>query len=372
VDNSNPAYASSQNKTSRITLTPTEAASKTNTSLGAIGVMVNGAYFYNAWDAHSYNNQNIWQQNANTVEAVSFDTGPGHAAPGQNAQPSSSTPGQYHYHQAPTALLNQIDAGNTGQRHSPILGYAFDGFPIYGPYGYVDPTNPNSGIKRITSSYQVRADISSSGLRHSTTDGGSTLPTNQWGPNVSTQYPAGYYLQDYEYVSGLGDLNQYNMRWTVTPDYPQGTWAYFVTLDNSGAAAYPYIVGPQYFGVVDSADIGPTGGQVAIPGSARELTLGDADLDGTVDGADLAALASHWQGHADWAGGDFNRDGIVDITDLYLLAQNWQGAPESMSQLLAAVEAQSSVPEPGLAMGMLLPMLLITRRRGSHNSTRRE
>ena len=38
--------------------------------------------------------------------------------------------------------------------HSKILGYCFDGYPIYGPYGYSDYNDPSSTVVRMTSSYQ--------------------------------------------------------------------------------------------------------------------------------------------------------------------------------------------------------------------------
>lgn len=51
---------------------------------------------------------------------------------------------------------------------------------------------------------------------------------------------------------------------------------------------------------------------------------GDANLDGTVNGLDLSALAANWQtGDATWQDGDFNGDGIVNGLDLSILAQNW-------------------------------------------------
>ena len=42
--------------------------------------------------------------------------------------------------------------------HSPIIGWAYDGHPIYGPYGYEDPENtaPFNEYKRIRSSYRVK------------------------------------------------------------------------------------------------------------------------------------------------------------------------------------------------------------------------
>ena len=43
--------------------------------------------------------------------------------------------------------------GDTGTEHSPIIGWAYDGNPIYGPYGYSDSTDDNSSVKILTSGY---------------------------------------------------------------------------------------------------------------------------------------------------------------------------------------------------------------------------
>lgn len=252
----NPAYPSNRNRVFRIPLVPTPLTQPTDThtatGLGAIGVMVNGVPFYNSLDARSYNNQNVWHQNANVVEAAGFDTGPGHPSPIMNT--SNPVQGAYHYHQSPTELINQIDPGNTGQHHSPILGFAFDGLPVYGPYGYTN-SDGTGGIKRIVSSYRTRNITTRTQI-----NGSNVTP----GPVVSTQYPLGYYVEDYEYISGLGDLNEFNARFSVTPEYPQGTWAYFTTL-TTGGAVYPYIIGPSYMGVLDT---GNTTGTLSIPADA--------------------------------------------------------------------------------------------------------
>ena len=49
-------------------------------------------------------------------------------------------------------------------------------------------------------------------------------------------------------MSGLGDLDQYNGRFTVTPDFPKGTYAYFVTIDATGTPAFPFVLAGQYYG----------------------------------------------------------------------------------------------------------------------------
>jgi hypothetical protein len=146
----NPSYPSNQNRISRIPRIPqVQTGTKSPTGLGNVGVMVNGVAFFNPRDAASYNNLNTWHQNANVFEAASFDTGRGHPAPGmQMPQPGQLVPGNYHYHQAPLQLINQLDPGNTGQHHSPLIGFAFDGFPIYGPYGFAN-SDGTGGIERI-------------------------------------------------------------------------------------------------------------------------------------------------------------------------------------------------------------------------------
>src|SRR5206468_9904279 len=92
---SNPNLPAKQNFLFRVPDAPTvQSGTKTATSLGPIGFMVNCVPFFNASDGHSYNNQGIWNQNANVVEAPSFDAGMGH--------PQQS--GMYHYHQQPLAI----------------------------------------------------------------------------------------------------------------------------------------------------------------------------------------------------------------------------------------------------------------------------
>jgi hypothetical protein len=248
----NPNIPAAQNRTARIPRAPqVQSGTKASVGLGNIGIMVNGATFFDPRDAMSYQNQNVWHQNANVFEAVSFDAAPGH--PQQQ--------GTYHYHQKPVALLNQIDPANTGQRHSRLIGFAFDGFPIYGPYGYAN-ADGTGGIVRERSGYQPRAIT-----QRTTLASGATVTA---GPAVSAQYPLGDYIEDYAYTPGSGDLDQYNGRFVITPDYPSGTYAYFTTQDAAGAPAYPYIIGPQYYGVVDTGNLGT--GTIVVPNDVTFYT----------------------------------------------------------------------------------------------------
>lgn len=257
----NPATPTDRNWTVRIPRSPTvQTGTKSTVAMGPIGVMVNGVAFFDARDAQSYNNQNVWHQNANVFEASSFDGGPGHPAPDR----TNMSTGTYHYHQAPLALLNEIDPGNTGQHHSPLLGFAFDGFPIYGPYGFAN-ADGTGGVDRIISGYQLRSIT----LR-TTLPNGTALSPAQYGPAVGTQYPLGAYVEDYAWSAGAGDLDQYNGRFSVTPEYPQGIYAYFVTLDAAGKAAYPYIIGPQYYGVLATDNL--PGSTIVVPADVNFYT----------------------------------------------------------------------------------------------------
>jgi len=201
----------------------------------------------------------IWRRWALYGEGQTFDACLGH-------QPGT---GDYHHHAEPLCLRAQLNDNlvliktlRTGPvyaespapwTHSPILGWAFDGYPIYGPYGFTDPMNSSSPVKRMVSGYRLRAITARTTLpdwalpNHSGVS--QTLTAAQYGPAVSTAFPLGRYVEDFEYVAGLGDLDQYNGRLEVTPDFPGGTYAYHVTIDASGSPVFPLIYGGQLYGV---------------------------------------------------------------------------------------------------------------------------
>jgi hypothetical protein len=239
----NPNTPSNQNFVYKITLNPVQnTGTPVDVPMGHIGVWSNGVSVFNAKDAMSYNNQNVWHQNAIVVEGPSFDNCLGHPAPG----------GEYHHHLNPRCLYDDTDSTH----HSPIIGYAFDGFPIYGAYGYSSASSAGS-IKRIKSSYQLRSISTRTSL-----PGGS--PASSSGPAVSSTYPLGYYVEDFEYIQSLGDLDTHNGRFCVTPEYPSGIYAYFVTIDASRNATYPYTLGPTYYGTVAGGNTGPGSGHNTI------------------------------------------------------------------------------------------------------------
>jgi hypothetical protein len=239
----NPNIPANQNFLFKITRNPVQnTGTPIATGLGHIGVFTNGVSIFNPKDAMSYMNQNVWYQNAIVVEGPSFDLCLGHPAPN----------GEYHHHLNPTCLYDD----SVTILHSPIVGFAFDGFPVYGAHAYAN-ANGTGGITRMKSSYAKR-NITS----RTTLPDGSTASSA--GPTVSTTYPLGYYIEDYEYIAGSGDLDEHNGRFCVTPDYPSGMYCYFVTLDSNLVAEYPYLIGPTYYGTVQTGNTGPGSGHNVI------------------------------------------------------------------------------------------------------------
>jgi hypothetical protein len=83
-----------------------------------------------------------------------------------------------------------------------------------------------------------------------TLSNGTTLTSTYYGPSINSKYPLGSYVEDYEYSSGYGDLDLYNGRYCATPEYPSGTYAYFVTVNSNYVPQYPYILGTYYYGKI--------------------------------------------------------------------------------------------------------------------------
>ena len=68
----------------------------------------------------------------------------------------------------------------------------------------------------------------------------------------------GYFREDYEWVAHPNDedyLDEHNGRFCVTPEYPNGTYAYFCTVDADWNSTYPYAVGPTFYGVYTNASV---------------------------------------------------------------------------------------------------------------------
>lgn len=149
--------------------------------------------------------------------------------------------------------------------HSPLIGFAYDGFPIYGAYGYAN-ADGTGGIVRIKSSYQLR-NIT---VRTHYANGNNVTD----GPPVNSTYPLGYFREDYEFVAhNTADyLDEHNGRFCVTPEYPNGIYCYFTTVDANHNSAYPYAVGPTFYGNKTASTV------TSVSETTTQYTLENADF----------------------------------------------------------------------------------------------
>ncbi|OYQ45111.1 YHYH protein [Flavobacterium aurantiibacter] len=263
----NPSLATAQNKIFKIPLNPVQGTGNVATTGGNIGVFINGVALFDYRDGVAYSATGTngvcggpgnppcpggpmatqaYNRDAIPAERAGFDCAKAHPAMGN-----------YHHHQNPSAFnLDLVVTSNicdlypsdglyviNPNVHSPLLGFAYDGFPIYGAYGYAN-TDGTGGITRMKSSYQLKNQTS----RPNGPSVGQTIG-NQTFFN-------GYFREDYEYVAHPNDptyLDIHNGRVCNTPEYPaslypNGIYCYFATVDENHKSAYPYVVGPTFYG----------------------------------------------------------------------------------------------------------------------------
>lgn len=205
---------------SRTTIDP--RASTDTPALGFIGVAIDGVPF------KSPNTQNTVTrgQRVYTENSVIFPT--------QYYYDGSGIIGteRKFYYQSDPKKTYEKQSNQYG--HSPIVGYAFDGNPIYGPYGFSDAFPPRDSEGNLLPNTPVKVMETSYRLSEVQRDNG-TLPD-------------GTFIEDFVYEEGLGDLDRHNGRNCVTPEYPDGVYAYFITVDPTDIdlPRYPYIIGPTY------------------------------------------------------------------------------------------------------------------------------
>jgi len=308
------------------------------------------------------------------------------------------------YYQSNEADPSTIDYSRHADGHSKILGMAFDGYPIYGPYGY----NDSGVITKQVSGFRYRVGDELAGARPdvvteetityavtvangefnidgstvpflslwrgktyvfqqndssndneqlliSTTDDGwhaGTPPDTTYlfeGPGITywlegsevtysayisgfnaatareirfkvpvsaplALYTFGYttsgigirtvqdgyvigdLVQDYIWDSGIGTLDAYNGRFSVTPEYPNGTYAYFLTEDGSGIPTYPYAIGPRFYGTpLFEGDAVPAQPDTFPAGAQGNIVL---NTDGTVSYVKMTQKGDNYFGNA--------------------------------------------------------------------------
>ena len=227
-----PSPIRAQSKVLRVRAVPQMSSSLTPIGFTVFGVAVNGVVFDPAGPHYQGDDDNDWQfdpSGPNVAPYLGIDFEVAHTQPN----------GAYHYHGIAPDLI--------GPRVAPdrmtLLGWGADGFPIYWQRAYRIATDPQSPLIDLRSSYHLR-----SGPR----------PVD--GPAGSFD---GTFIQDYEHVPGLGDLDEANGRFGVTPEFPDGTYYYVLT------EQWPYI--PRFHrGAADSSFKHPgTPGLKGLPPELR-------------------------------------------------------------------------------------------------------
>lgn len=207
----NPNIISPQNKTYKIALQPKKNKKLTSVysegMLGqgrpeyVFGVAINGVKM-EPTAMEFFVNPNTREMNmAWSKEALSTNVNLGDDCNNAHVQPT----GEYHYHGTPWGIVKQAKKNSMF-----LLGWAADGFPIYYKYGYASAESTQ--LVELTSSYKLKT-----GNRPGD---GITAPNGAYD---------GTYARDFEYVAGLGDLDEANGRFGKTPEFPNGTYYYVIT-----------------------------------------------------------------------------------------------------------------------------------------------
>ncbi|HWE96199.1 MAG TPA: YHYH protein [Tepidisphaeraceae bacterium] len=216
----NPNTIAPQHYDFHVPAEPKVADATTPLRMQPFGVAVNGVVF-DPGAAEWWHGERAWQYEPLSLAPLYL----GIDASRAHVQPN----GAYHYHGIPTALIQVL---TDGRKKMVVVGWAADGFPIYNPLGHMNPKDAAGPLKSLKSSYRIKA-----GQRPG-------------GPGGKYD---GSFVADFEYVAGLGDLDECNGVFGVTPEYPNGIYHYVLT------EQFPFI--PRLFrGTPDpSFNRGPVG-----------------------------------------------------------------------------------------------------------------
>jgi len=201
----NPNAIRPQQHRLRVPVDPKIAEEPTPSQGGIFGVALNGIPFEPGTAERYQNNPDSnWHYEALTGH---LNLGIDHS--NAHVQPS----GAYHYHGLPIGWLDSKE----NPESMILVGYAADGFPLYSNFGYKKANDPDSGLKKMRSSYALKE---------------GTRPVGPDGPGGEYD---GRFTQDWQYVEGSGDLDAFNGRFGSTPEYPDGIYHYYITEE------FPYV-----------------------------------------------------------------------------------------------------------------------------------
>lgn len=171
-------------------------------------------------------------------------------------------------------IIVDVGGGLLANRHSSLIGWAYDGNPIYGPYLYRNGVDDTQGYRQMFSGYRLAYD------RNEVIPSGGDIPATM--PPSENEYPLGTFVEDYVWDPGSATrtarllsekydriqaenldyiavsqpvpmdwvLNENNAIKCNTPEfpaelYPDGVWVYVCTHIN-GYPSFPYIIGKTF------------------------------------------------------------------------------------------------------------------------------
>lgn len=200
----NPNSIEPQNKNFSLPTSPRVLASPNYYGLSSFGILLNGVVLEPAAAEWYLGNRNSeWRYEA-MGGAIPLGLDANHA----HVQPN----GMYHYHGEPIGYYSLRAAAGY---ETPLqqIGWAFDGFPIYARLW----EDHEGNVQEARSSYRLK---------------NGNRPSD--GENPGGAYD-GAFTADYEFVPGHGVLDACNGMQVKTPEFPEGTYAYFLT------NTYPFI-----------------------------------------------------------------------------------------------------------------------------------
>jgi hypothetical protein len=225
----NPNSIAPQNYRYTIPAKPVVNATPTTLREQPFGIAVNGVLFDPGTAEYWHNDrQSGWHYDAKgNAFSLGLDANNAHVQPN----------GAYHYHGIPVALLERLSGGKPAMI---LLGWAADGFPIYGPWG----TDGAAKLRILKSSYRLKQ---------------GTRPTTGNQPGAKFD---GIFVEDFEYVAGSGDLDECSGRLGATPEFPEGIYHYVLTED------FPFV--PRAYRGTPDPSFARRGGPGAPKGKAKK------------------------------------------------------------------------------------------------------
>ena len=246
-----PSYTGEVKFNWKLPKEPCQATTTQDRGAGPIAVMTNGVAIFSPRDYEPYTTNSNYYRNEMYLRQYEMDpnNGTSVSSKGDNAPDVAGV--YYHYDYAA-----EYAKSDSPTLHSGIVGWALDGYPIYGPYGFAN-TDGSGGIIKMTSGYTLKT--------------GSRTGLNNPGGTYD-----GTYTADYHYT-GASTLDQYNGRFAVTPEYPDGVYHYHVT-----PGVYPYVIGDQFYGDKTGTHIydGTTVIQPWKPSVIKDYDAHDVTADG--------------------------------------------------------------------------------------------